>query len=216
MARTCGATAVIPDLTHSWILPHGPTTNAAFVPTRQDGTSLTFHAERPKGDIAQYCPHAEGCVTSAITDQLAVLRNTSASAQARVDALRYVIHFVGDLHQPLHTTTNDDRGGNCVPVAFFDHAPVETNPVKEDYKPNLHGVWDTDIIEHYAHGRTAQQVADELEGKFKAQIPVWKSQPVDIAAWAWEGHEVAETRHLRRSPEQDCYREAARGQYVRG
>lgn len=132
-------------------------------------------------------------MTSAITDQLAVLRNTSASAQARADALRYVIHFVGDLHQPLHTTTNDDRGGNCVPVAFFDHAPVETNPVKEDYKPNLHGVWDTDIIEHYAHGRTAQQVADELEGKFKAQIPVWKSQPVDIAAWAWEGHEVAET-----------------------
>jgi S1/P1 Nuclease len=146
----------------------------------------------PKGDIAQYCARAEGCVTNAIAEQLAVLRNSSASAQARADALRYVIHFVGDLHQPLHTTTNDDRGGNCVPVAFFDRAPEQTNPAKEDYRPNLHGIWDTDIIEHFAHGRTAQQIADELDRKFKAQIPTWKSEPVDVAAWAWEAHEVAE------------------------
>jgi S1/P1 Nuclease len=93
----------------------------------------------------------------------------------------------------LHTTTNDDRGGNCVPVAFFDQAPVETNPAKEDYRPNLHGVWDSDIIEHYAHGRTPQQMADELERKFKAQISTWESERVDLAAWAWEGHDVAET-----------------------
>jgi hypothetical protein len=146
----------------------------------------------PKRDIAQYCPPEVGCVTRAITDQLAVLRDSSASAQARANALRYVIHFVGDLHQPLHTTTNDDRGGNCVPVAFFDRAAVETNPAKEDFRPNLHGVWDTDIVEHYAHGRTAQQIGDELDRKFTAQISAWQSRPVDLAAWAWEGHEVAE------------------------
>jgi S1/P1 Nuclease len=146
----------------------------------------------PKDDISQYCPPAAGCVTSAIADQMAILRNSNATAQARADALRYVIHFVGDLHQPLHTTTNDDRGGNCVPVGFFERPTEETNPAKEDYRPNLHGVWDTDIIEHFAHERTAQQIADELGNKFKAQIPAWQSQPVDIAAWAWEGHEVAE------------------------
>ena len=131
-------------------------------------------------------------MTSAITEQLAVLRNNSARAQARADALRYVIHFVGDLHQPLHTTTNDDRGGDCVPVAFFNQAPVETNPAKEEYRPNLHSVWDTDIIEHYAHGRTAQQSAAELERKFKVQIPAWESESVNVEAWAWEGHDMAE------------------------
>src|ERR1700693_516647 len=145
-----------------------------------------------KGEIAQYCPPSTGCVTSAIADQLAVLRNLGASAQARADALRYVIHLIGDLHQPLHTTTNDDRGGNCVPVAFFGHTPEETNPAKEDYRPNLHGVWDTDIIEHFAHGRTAQQIADELDSKFKEQIPAWKSEPVDLVSWTWESHQVAE------------------------
>jgi hypothetical protein len=145
-----------------------------------------------KGDITKYCPPSSGCVTSAISDQLSVLRNPSASTQARAEALRFVIHFIGDLHQPLHVTTNDDRGGNCVPVAFFDRAPEETNPSKEDYRPNLHGIWDTDIIEHFAHGRTARQIADELDSKFKAQIPSWESQRIDLESWAWESHQVAE------------------------
>ena len=85
----------------------------------------------PKGDIAQYCPPSTGCVTSAIADQLAVLHNPGASPQARADALRYVIHFIVDLRQPLHGMTNNDLGGNCVPVTFDGHAPQETNPDSE-------------------------------------------------------------------------------------
>jgi S1/P1 Nuclease len=146
----------------------------------------------PKGDIARYCPPSTGCVTAAIAAQLAVLRNPRSSPQERADALRYVIHFVGDLHQPLHTTTNDDRGGNCVPVAFFGRKPEETNAAREDYRPNLHGVWDTSIITRWADGRSPQELAQELESEFKAQIPAWKSQPVNVDAWAWESHEVAD------------------------
>jgi hypothetical protein len=153
-----------------------------------------------KADIAQYCPASTGCVTSAIADQLTVLRNPGSGAQARADALRYVIHFIGDLHQPLHATTNNDRGGNCVPVAFFGSAPEETNPLKEDYRANLHGIWDTDILEHFAHGRTAQQIAEELEREFKAQIVVWKSEPVDLPAWVWESHQIAEESVYGRLP----------------
>ncbi len=145
-----------------------------------------------KDNIAQYCPPSDGCVTSAIAAQLAVLRKPDASAQERADALRFLIHFVGDLHQPLHTTTNDDRGGNCVPVTFFGNAPVKPNPATEDYRPNLHGIWDTDILEHFASGQTAQQIADGLEIKFKAQIPAFESKPGDVAAWAWESHQTAE------------------------
>jgi len=146
----------------------------------------------PKGDIAPYCPPSVGCVTTAIAGQLAVLRNPGAGVQARGDALRFVIHLVGDLHQPLHAATNNDRGGNCVPVTFFGRAPDETDPARGDYRPNLHSVWDTDIVEHLAHGRTPQQVAEELDGMFRAQIPAWESQPVNLAAWAWESHQAAE------------------------
>ena len=145
-----------------------------------------------RGDIVQYCPVSTGCVTSAISDQITVLRTPGASARERADALRYVVHFVGDLHQPLHATTNDDRGGNCVPVSFFGRRPEETNRVREDYRPNLHGIWDTDIIEHFAQGRTAVEIAEEFSIRFKEQIPLWESQPADLASWVWESHQVAE------------------------
>jgi S1/P1 Nuclease len=145
-----------------------------------------------KGDIAPYCPPARSCITRAIDEQMAILRNINASAQARADALRYIIHFFGDLHQPLHTTSNDDLGGNCVPVSFFGAAPQEKNVAKESFAPNLHGIWDTDILERFADGQTPQQFADEMGIRFKAQIPGWLRQRVDVVSWAWESHQLAE------------------------
>jgi hypothetical protein len=142
----------------------------------------------PKGNITQFCPAKEGCVTSAITEQLSALRNGTAPAQVRAEALRYVIHFIADLHQPLHTKRTMTEAA----IAFFGREPEETNPANEDFRPNLHSVWDTDIIEHYAHGRTAQQIADELDRKFKSQISAWQSQSVDVSTWAWEAHEMAQ------------------------
>jgi hypothetical protein len=153
-----------------------------------------------QGSLTKYCPPSTGCVTSAITAQLVVLRNPDATPQEKADALRYVIHFLGDLHQPLHTTTNNDLGGNCVPVEFEGRVPEETNAESGSYRPNLHGVWDSDIIEHFTHGETPEQVADELENRFKAQIAVWKSQPVDLSAWVWESHRIAEDTVYGRLP----------------
>ena len=143
------------------------------------------------GDISKYCP-TNGCVTSAIAAQLSVLKNSGAGAKDRADALRYVIHFIGDLHQPLHTTTNNDLGGNCMPVAFDGHAPEETNVESGAYRPNLHGVWDTGLIEQFSQAETAQQLATELENRFKPEIPAWESAPTDIDAWVWESHQIAQ------------------------
>jgi hypothetical protein len=146
-----------------------------------------------ESSISEYCPPATGCITTALTSQFGILRDANATAQARADALRFVIHFVGDIHQPLHDTTNNDRGGNCVPVAFFDHAPRETNPTRESYSPNLHEVWDVEIIERILNGQTPQQFADELETSFQAQMPAWQSQPANFTSWAWESHQLAES-----------------------
>ena len=144
------------------------------------------------GDLAPYCPPSTSCITSAIDVQMAILRNSNASAQARADALRYIIHFFGDLHQPLHATSNNDLGGNCVPVSFFGAAPQEKNVAKESYAPNLHGIWDTDILERFADGKTPQQFADEMGIRFKTRIPAWLRERVDVVSWAWESHQVAE------------------------
>ena len=64
-----------------------------------------------RSDESSACP-SSGCVTTAIQQQLNVLRNATGTAQDQSNALMFVIHFVGDIHQPLHDATNNDRGGN--------------------------------------------------------------------------------------------------------
>lgn len=151
-------------------------------------------------DLAQYCPPSAGCLTSALAAELAILKNPRASAPDRADALRFVIHLVGDIHQPLHAATNNDRGGNCVPVAFFGRMPQETNPKYDEYNPNLHQVWDVNIIDKFSRGASPQNMARELDDQFRAQIPMWQSQPTDFESWAWESHSLAVTVAYGRLP----------------
>src|ERR1700722_17811224 len=62
-------------------------------------------------DMARDCPKGD-CVIKKIEDFEAVLRDPSTPAEQRREALMFVIHFVGDLHQPLHDSDNHDKGGN--------------------------------------------------------------------------------------------------------
>lgn len=139
--------------------------------------------------MAEDCP-ASGCVTSAIRWQVEVLRSTSAGKHEKAEALMFLVHFVGDLHQPLHAADNDDRGGNCVAVAFFDHQP-ETSDSTQYYRPNLHGVWDTDLLDQVSHGQDAPTFAAALRSEFASDMKRWLRQPVNVDAWTWESHTVA-------------------------
>src|SRR6185369_4197266 len=71
-----------------------------------------------RGDLAGACRGGR-CVVGAIARQLDVLRSNAPPAE-RARALRFVVHLLADLHQPLHASGNGDRGGNCLPVAWFD------------------------------------------------------------------------------------------------
>src|SRR5690349_6886376 len=77
----------------------------------------------------RHCPAGQ-CVIAAIEQDRQVLADPAASPDQRAEALRFLIHFVGDLHQPLHVADDGDRGGNDRPVTFLGHAT------------NLHKVWD--------------------------------------------------------------------------
>jgi hypothetical protein len=143
-------------------------------------------------EVEKYCDPQEHCVTWAISDELRTLRSADADSQKRADALRFLIHFVADLHQPLHATTNNDQGGNCVPVAFFDALPQPRNPQTETYAPNLHGVWDTNILERATNGKTVDQVAADLEESYRNKIVRWQKAPANIDAWAWESFKLAQ------------------------
>ena len=145
------------------------------------------------GSIAPYCPPTTGCVVSALGAQLRILKNAHSSPAARADALRFIIHFVGDIHQPLHDATNNDEGGNCVPVEFFGKLPKETDAARESFNPELHWVWDVGIIEHFDGGESPESVARDLDHEFHAEISFWESQPADFTAWAWESHALADS-----------------------
>jgi len=142
-------------------------------------------------DVEKFCDPKESCVTRAITDQLAILRSADSDPRMRADALRFLIHFVGDLHQPLHAITNNDQGGNCVPVAFFDALPQLRNPQSESYAPNLHGVWDTNILAKATDGKTVDQVASDLDRSFQKKVARWQKGSANVDDWAWESYQLA-------------------------
>ena len=104
----------------------------------------------------------------------------------------FVIHFVGDLHQPLHAATNNDRGGNCVPVEFFHQEPKES-ATGENFRPNLHGIWDTDLVERIDKEHDPVEFARRLDDEFKTEMNSWKLQPLNLDDWVWESHLLAKT-----------------------
>src|SRR5215467_9423912 len=120
-----------------------------------------------KGSLEAYCG-TDGCVTGAIEEQRAILKDKAADPVNRAEAIRYLIHFVGDMHQPLHVINNGDNGGNCVAVKYLHHEPLPSpqHPEREDYSPNLHQIWDTEIVERDMEVSNPHRYADELDEKF--------------------------------------------------
>ena len=88
-------------------------------------------------DLTPACKDGN-CVSAQIEREVAVLRTPTAPAKARVEALLFLIHFVGDLHQPLHAGDRSDKGGNDVKAAYGLYAPDRFN---------LHSVWDGPLAE---------------------------------------------------------------------
>jgi hypothetical protein len=158
---------------------------------RKNGPSHYIDIPRgaPRGSLEGFCGK-EGCVVSAIAEQVAILKDKSANGAKRAEAVRYIIHFVGDLHQPLHSTTNADEGGNCVPVKYFRREPHERG---HGFSPNLHSVWDTAILERDSEGADPGEYAEMLEGTFAGSIEGWQKAGIHVDDWVWESHEYADS-----------------------
>jgi hypothetical protein len=86
-----------------------------------------------ESDLPARCPHGN-CVTTKIDEYARRLRDGNYDKWGAAGGLAFLIHFVGDIHQPLHSTTNSDRGGTCQQVNV---APGEEN---------LHHVWDDAVV----------------------------------------------------------------------
>lgn len=102
------------------------------------------------GQVASQGP-AQDCIVNKIEEFFGELQNKTTPPAERLLAFKFLIHFVGDLHQPLHAADHADRGGNCVALS----------PAPEAGDQNLHAYWDVGAVA--ALGRSAQQIAARLD-----------------------------------------------------
>ena len=106
------------------------------------------------------------------------LSRPATSQAERVLALKFLMHFAGDLHQPLHASDHDDRGGNCIGLS----------PPPDGHSANLHAYWDTGVVE--ALGASAPAIAASLNAQISsAQAKAWSGG--DPRRWAMESFRLA-------------------------
>jgi len=164
----------------AWRKDHRQTTEWHFVDVELDHPDL---AGACFGFPASATPASAGpekdCVVGRLNAFKAELADPKTDAAERLLAFKFVLHFVGDLHQPLHAADNQDRGGNCVPLALG--GPRTTN---------LHSYWDTVAVE------AIEADPEKLAAKLAAQITpaerkAWEKG--DAKTWAMESFALAKS-----------------------
>jgi hypothetical protein len=134
-------------------------------------------AGEPKGyDAARDCPN-NACVVGKIQEFERVLADRQASERQRLEALEFLAHFIGDVHQPLHASDDHDRGGHDLPVTFAGR------------QTNLHAVWDTGIIEQAVKGDERGYAIRLAQHVTQPELSQWSQG--DPISWANESHDVA-------------------------
>lgn len=168
-----------------------------FVDTEIDGSADQKAAcfGNPAPDQPASAGPAQDCVVDKVREFSAELADPATAPAERLLALKYLLHFVGDMHQPLHASDNHDRGGNCVLVSLGGSRTV-----------NLHSYWDTGVVETI--GTDAATVAQQLEHQITpAERTMWaRGTPAD---WATEALSVARTVAYSLHSPPGCDRDAA-------
>lgn len=114
-------------------------------------------------------------VYTAILMVEAQLRDKSLSFDQKNEALKYLIHLVGDAHQPMHVSRKEDKGGNTIQVRF------------DDQGTNLHSLWDSKLIDH--EGLSQEDIAKNYDNATPAEIKKWQSDsPME---WLWESYQIS-------------------------
>ncbi len=111
------------------------------IPKDAAGFSEQRDCFRPQDQHKNAQTDHQNCVVDRIEIFSRILADEKASPADRLEALKWVVHFVGDLHQPLHAI-DEARGGNDVKLSVFG------SPKCGDYDCNLHWAWDTLLLEH--------------------------------------------------------------------
>jgi hypothetical protein len=132
---------------------------------------IPFCGEARKSD---WCGNGQ-CGSAALVHYAAVLHDPATQPQARLEALAFVIHIVGDLHQPLHTIDNRDSGGNGITITVGGQVS------------NLHSFWDSGFIRLWPTPAAAQQA---VAADAASHAAAW-GQDMNPDNWVQASHAIA-------------------------
>jgi S1/P1 Nuclease len=149
---------------------------ADMVKTGRTGHFVPIPRDENSYDAGKHCPG--DCLIKAIERSDSTLRNYNEPKAKRAEALKFIVHLIGDLHQPFHCTDNGDAGGNRVAVYFFGRST------------NLHKVWDDDIINQSKPevGAYAAELSGKVSGKGQSGSLYMRGTTID---WALDSHRLA-------------------------
>lgn len=122
--------------------------------------------------------NSSGKLLTSIKEQTAVLKDPKATDEQKSFALKFIVHLIGDLHQPLHVGNGLDQGGNKCRVIFQ----------KKEY--NLHALWDEGLID-FTNLSYSELAAYVGQGRTRDQIVAWKAG--DVVSWAAESKMLRNT-----------------------
>lgn len=136
---------------------------------RDKNTQSLHYVNMPPGDChyvaARDCPGGK-CVVGAIEASVAVLKNVDSPESQRIIALKNLVHFVGDINQPLHAGMPESEGGNKIQLQWSDKGS------------NLHSLWDSGLI------RTIDPDWQDYEKKLSGRSVVADWSTFAPAGWA--------------------------------
>jgi hypothetical protein len=136
----------------------------------------------------------DDCILKGIAYHTKGLTMPGLSENQHAQALLFLGHWLGDIHQPLHISFKDDRGGNDVLVtkdSFYER--FVPRPGEQEKPMNLHSVWDGRIIAKLRGTMTVEQLAQELRSAITdEQRAQWLlGTPLD---WAQESYDISTTQ----------------------
>lgn len=119
-------------------------------------------------------PSPYGDIVAGIEHCARVLKDPNSPRSEQVFYLKMLVHFIGDLHQPLHVGREEDRGGNSIQFQYFNEGT------------NLHRLWDSNLIDDY--GMSYTELAQTLPRLSRSQVRA--IQAGTVYDWVEEVQEV--------------------------
>ena len=126
--------------------------------------------------------HTKANVVNIIERCILVLKSPSSNKEMKRFYLKYLVHLVGDLHQPMHTGRYEDYGGSKIRIKFKGRKGQETNT-------NLHVLWDTNLIDDFKMSYT--EWSTHLVNKMSRKEIVPAMQTLNPVDWTYESHQYA-------------------------